>query len=68
MAKKCGICIKKKNRGKFTATAKKAGQSVQAHAKTVIKKYKGKKKLTAPQKTQLKRAVFAANSKKWNRK
>ncbi len=61
------IKIKKANRGKFTASAKKAGKSVQGHATDVIKKYKGKKKLTEAQKTQLKRAVFAKNAKKWKK-
>lgn len=31
------IHIKKKNRGKFTASAKKAGKSVQEHARDVMK-------------------------------
>ena len=31
-----GIHIKKENRGKFTASAKKAGQSVQEHARSVL--------------------------------
>lgn len=52
------IHIKKKNRGKFTASAKKAGQSVQEHARSV---------LNDPNATPLqkKRAQFAVNSKKW---
>ena len=32
-----GIHIKKKNRGKFTAAAKRAGMGVQAYAKKVLK-------------------------------
>ena len=53
-----GIHIKKKNRGKFTASAKKAGQSVQEHARSV---------LNNPNATPLqkKRANFARNAAKW---
>ena len=53
-----GIHIKKKNRGKFTASAKRAGKSVQEYAKSV---------LNDPNATPLqrKRANFARNSKKW---
>lgn len=53
-----GIHIKKKNRGKFTAAAKKAGQSVQEHARAV---------LNNPNATPLqkKRANFARNAAKW---
>lgn len=61
MAKKQKIVIKKKNRGKFTASAKKAGRSVQAHAKAVL----DDPKATAKQK---KRANFARNAAKWNKK
>ena len=52
------IHIKKKNEGKFTASAKKAGQSVQEHAKSV---------LNNPNATPLqkKRANFARNAAKW---
>lgn len=52
------IHIKKKNRGKFTASAKKAGKSVQQHAKDV---------LNDPDATPLqkKRANFARNAAKW---
>ena len=52
------IHIKKKNRGKFTASAKKAGQSVQEHARSV---------LNNPNATPLqkKRANFARNAAKW---
>lgn len=54
-----GIHIKKENRGKFTASAKKAGQSVQEHAKSV---------LNNPNATPLqkKRANFARNAAKWH--
>nr|DAM86955.1 MAG TPA: hypothetical protein [Caudoviricetes sp.] len=56
-----GIHIKKENRGKFTASAKKAGQSVQEHAKSV---------LNNPNATPLqkKRANFARNAKAWSKK
>ena len=51
------IHIKKKNRGKFSASARKAGQSVQEHAKSV---------LNNPNATpvQKKRANFARNAAK----
>lgn len=53
-----GIHIKKENRGKFTASAKAAGQSVQEHARSV---------LNSPNATPLqkKRANFARNAAKW---
>lgn len=53
-----GIHIKEKNRGKFTASAKAAGESVQEHAKHV---------LNNPNATPLqkKRANFARNASKW---
>lgn len=56
-----GIHIKKENRGKFTASAKKAGQSVQEHAKSV---------LNNPNATPLqkKRANFARNAKAWSKR
>lgn len=52
------IHIKKKNEGKFTESAKRAGESVQEHAKNV---------LNNPHSTTLqkKRAQFAVNAKKW---
>ena len=52
-----GIHIKEKNRGKFTASAKAAGESVQEHAKHV---------LNNPNATPLqkKRANFARNASK----
>lgn len=58
--KKPKIYIKPKNRGKFTASAKKAGKSVQAHAAAV---------LDDPNATPLqkKRANFARNAKKWRK-
>lgn len=56
-----GIHIKEKNKGKFTASAKAAGQSVQEHAKSV---------LNNPNATPLqkKRANFARNAAKWKHK
>lgn len=55
------IHIKEKNRGKFTASAKKAGKSVQEHARDVVNN---------PNATTLqkRRAQFAINAKKWNHK
>ena len=54
-----GIHIKKKNRGKFTKSAKAAGESVQEHAAHV---------LSDPNATPLqkKRANFARNAAKWH--
>ena len=54
---KYGIKIKKKNRGKFTESAKRAGMSVQGY---------GSKVLNDPHATVLKkkRANFARNAKK----
>lgn len=52
------IHIKDKNKGKFTASAKAAGESVQKHAKSVL----ANPNATALQK---KRAQFAVNAKKW---
>ncbi len=67
MEKNDDIHIKKKNEGTFTASAKRAGKSVQKHATDVIKKYKGKEGLTKAQKTLLRRAVFARNASKWKK-
>ena len=55
------IYIKKKNRGKFTKSAKAAGESVQEYATKV---------LSDPNATPLqkKRANFARNSKRWSKK
>lgn len=57
---KSKIKINPKNKGKFTASAKKAGKSVQEHARSVM---------ANPNATPLqrKRANFAINSTKWNR-
>ena len=55
------IHIKKKNRGKFTASAKAAGQSVQEHARSVL----SDKNATTLQK---KRANFARNAASWKHK
>lgn len=54
------IYIKKKNRGKFTESANRAGQSVQEHARSV---------LNDPNATPLqkKRANFARNAAKWHK-
>ena len=56
-----GIHINKKNRGKFTKSAKAAGESVQEYAAKV---------LSDPNATPLqrKRANFARNSKRWSKK
>jgi hypothetical protein len=55
------IHIKKKNKGKFTASAKAAGEGVQEHAHKVM---------NDPNATPLqkKRANFAIQAKKWHRK
>lgn len=55
------IHIKKENRGKFTAAARRAGRSVQEHARHV---------LNDPNATPLqkKRANFAIQAKRWNKK
>lgn len=54
------IRIKKKNRGKFTASAKRAGEGVQEHAHKVV---------NDPNATTLqkRRAQFAINAKKWSK-
>lgn len=61
MKKGAKIHIKKENRGKFSKSAKAAGQSVQEHAKSV---------LNEPNATPLqkKRANFARNAAKWHHK
>ena len=53
-----GIHIKKKNEGKFTASAKVAGEGVQEHAHSVMNN---------PNASELekKRANFAIQAKKW---
>jgi hypothetical protein len=58
--KKSGIHIKPENRGKFTASSKAAGESVQQHAKSVLSNPRESAK-------QKKRANFARNAAKWNR-
>jgi hypothetical protein len=60
MAKKPKIKIKAKNKGKFTASAKKAGKGVQEHAQEVLKDPDA-----SP--AEKKRANFAANAKKWKK-
>lgn len=57
--KQGGIHINPKNKGKFTASAKRAGMSVQEFAKHVLA---NKDKYST---TQIRRAVFAKNSKKF---
>lgn len=52
------IHIKEKNKGKFTESAKRAGKSVQEHARDVVKDPKATK-------LQKKRAWFALNAKKF---
>lgn len=52
------IHIKKENRGKFTAAAKRAGMSVQAYASKVLNDPNASPQLK-------KRANFARNAKKW---
>jgi hypothetical protein len=54
------IKIKPENKGKFTASAKKAGKSVQAHAQAVLNDPDA-----TP--TQKKRANFARNAAKWKK-
>ena len=54
------IYIKKKNRGKFTESAKRAGKSVQQHARDVLKNPNATK-------LQKRRAQFAINAKKWHK-
>lgn len=58
---KSGIKINPKNKGKFTSSAKKAGKSVQEHARSVM---------ANPNATPLqrKRANFAIQAKKWSKK
>jgi len=58
--KEHGIEIKEKNRGRFTASANKAGEGIQEHARNV---------LADPDATPLqkKRANFARNASKWNK-
>jgi len=54
-----GIYIKPENRGKFTASAERAGEGVQEHAHNVVNN---------PNATELqrKRAQFAINAESWN--
>lgn len=53
------INIKPANRGKFTASANRAGQSVQEHATSVLSNPRASKK-------ERMRANFAKNARKWN--
>ena len=45
--------------GRFTLKSKRRGLSVHQNAKRVVKKYKGKKNLTAAERTYLREAVLA---------
>lgn len=56
-----GIHIKKKNKGKFSAAAKRAGMSVQAYARKVLNNPNASPTLK-------KRANFARNAAKWHKK
>lgn len=58
--KKHPIQIKKKNEGKFTASAKQAGMGVQEYARKVLADPKASSTLK-------KRANFARNAKKWHK-
>lgn len=60
MAKKKPIKINPKNKGKFTATAKKMGKTVQGAAASIL----SNPNATALQK---KRANFARNAAKWKK-
>lgn len=55
------ITIKPSKRGTFTAMAKKAGKSVQGEARAVLKS-----KTASP--AAKKKATFARNAAKWNKK
>ena len=61
MAKKDWIkgAINPKNKGVFRRAAEAHHMTTKAYAKSVISQYKGKKGLTSPQKTLLRRAVLA---------
>lgn len=52
------IDINPANRGKFTASSKAAGETVQQHASSVLKNPRASKK-------QKQRAQFAKNARKW---
>lgn len=56
------IYIKKKNRGKFTESAKRAGMGVQEYARHILA---NKDKYSS---TLVKRANFARNASKWKKK
>jgi alpha-glucosidase (family GH31 glycosyl hydrolase) len=56
------IKIKKANRGKFTAKAKRAGMSVPSYARKVLKKGSHASASTRKQ------ANFARNARKWHHK
>ena len=56
------IYIKKKNKGKFTQSAKRAGMGVQEYAARILA---NKDKYSS---TLVKRANFAKNASKWNKR
>lgn len=56
---KSGIHINPKNKGKFTASAKAAGESVQEHASSVLNS-------PSASPLQKKRANFAKNAARWH--
>jgi len=60
--KKGGIHINPENKGKFTASAKRAGMGTQEFARHIL----ANKDEYSP--TQIKRANFARNASKWNKK
>lgn len=55
------IKIKPENKGKFSASAKRAGEGVQEHAHNVVNNPNSSE-------TQRKRAQFALNAAKWSHK
>ena len=55
-----GIHIRPENRGKFTASAKRAGKGVQEYARHILA---NKEDYST---TQIRRANFARNAAKWN--
>ena len=58
---------RKGTEGVFTAKARRAGMSVQAYARKVIRQYKGKTKTAAQLKT-LRQAVFARSAGKFRKR
>ena len=60
--KKKKIYIKPSKRGSFKRSATKAGKSVAQHCKDILKNKKRHSK------KMVKKAVFACNARKWNKK